>query len=109
MMWRPPTSPSSFISSPKKRRDHSTGLPRRPPLTGTTTRPPCSGASAAIILSISCASIIGMSPSAISAPLAASGTAAIPAFTEPASPLAKSGLCAKVTSRPSSAFSTSAA
>ena len=41
---RAPMSPSSVINSLKKRRDHSTGLPRRPSLTGTTIRLPRSGA-----------------------------------------------------------------
>ena len=45
----------------------------------------------------------GMSPSRIRAPPASPPTAAIPAFSELASPEAKSGLCAKPTSRPSRA------
>ena len=43
-MWRAPTSPSSVISSSKKRRDHSTGLPRRPSAAGTAISAPLSGA-----------------------------------------------------------------
>ncbi len=50
---RAPTSPSSVISSLKKRRDHSTGLPRRPSLTGTAIRWPRSGAKVSISRSIS--------------------------------------------------------
>ena len=90
---RAPTSPSSVISSLKKRRDHSTGLPRRPSLTGTAIRLPRSGAKASISRSIrsrdrSAAYRQDRSPRRRHA----AGTAAMPALTELARPSAKSGL-----------------
>ena len=55
------------------------------------------------------ASISGMSPRQITAPSALSGTAAMPALTELASPPAKSGLRTNLTFKPASACSTSSA
>jgi hypothetical protein len=60
-------------------------------------------------LSISLASISGMSPRHTMAPAASVGTAPTPVLTELASPLAKSALRTKVTFSPASAFSTSSA
>ncbi len=62
MRWRAPTSPSIAIRSGKKRRAHSTGLPRLPAMVGITTSAPRSGSKAAISLSISAGVTCGMSP-----------------------------------------------
>src|ERR1700687_1969848 len=107
--WRAPISPSSVINSVKKRRDHSTGLPRLLSLTGTAIRLPRSGANASISRSIRCAEISGISPRQMTAPSAFSGTAAMPALTELANPSTKSGLCTNFTFRPCNAFSTCSA
>ena len=87
MRWRAPTSPSIAIRSGKKRRDHSTGLPRLPSKVGTTTSAPRSGSKAAISRSISAASTCGMSPRQTTAPSASAGTAAMPALQRGAEPV----------------------
>ena len=102
-----PRRPRRLHLARKKARAHSTGLPRLPRQVGTTMPRPSTGSNAAISRSIRRGVTRGMSPRQTTAPAASRGRAARPARREVLSPASKSGLTAKLTLSPRSAWRTS--
>src|SRR5262245_4225003 len=90
-----PVSPETWAISAKKRRSHSTGLPRLPPTVGTQIERPSTGLNAAIRRSSSIELTPGMSPSCTIAASMSLPRAPMPVRTEVLRPSAKSGLVTK--------------